>query len=254
MEDTDPLEHVYALKHFAIQRAICTVGVFAVERTLIERASPECPDGEPIVPTWATVAVPFVRIFAESTRAAKAFAYGWGAVQISEETAIDLPIHCSISSVAHFAITGNTITFTTRGIVSLVLDLDPRMTYFLKLTQMLGVEITDGSSRFFGTVELEGSGNPWPKVSSLPGRMNRQAIAKSTKWEGIFPSTAQNLVGGEDIPDDHNRIYGATTRTRFIPPQTVRDRCLRCGIQSLRLTVEHCTPKWLTDRLQVPPV
>ncbi|SKH67062.1 Uncharacterised protein [Mycobacteroides abscessus subsp. bolletii] len=253
-------KHTIAMRGTQIQRAVLYTGVFTVERTVTDKG--QLPnDVVSIVPERSSFATPFAIYDAESELAADSFGWMLGAHRVPEdfsEATVDLPLHRKVSTNSSFSLTGKKLSIaihsTPRRTALRELSLPARVVYFLRLTQTLGVQIRyNERTRYFGTIVREGVDIRRPLIAMHRGTLNPGIREKSKNWEAFNSYYESVFVGGDDSGDDRTYVgYASRVREQF-PLNVTRSTCLRCK-STTRLTVEHCTPKWLTDRLNVTPV
>jgi hypothetical protein len=253
-------KHAIAVRGTQIQRAVLYTGVFIIDRTVTDKG--DVPgDIASIIPERNSFATPFAIYDAESELAAHAFGRMLGAHRVPAdfaEDSVEFPLHRKVSTHSSFSLTGKKLTITMHGTprrtVMRALPLPARVVYFLRLTKTLAIQIRyNRKTRYFGTIVLEGGDIRRPLVATHRGIINPGIREKSKNWEGANLIYESVFVGGDESGDDRTYTGYASHEREQFPLNVTRPTCLRCGAAT-RLTVEHCTPKWLTDRLNVTPV
>lgn len=91
-------------------------------------------------------------------------------------------------------------------------------------------------------------------AASPPGEKNPGLLEKATNWTRWWTPDAGNLMGGAtEFTRTYTYVSAPGDARPRIPPPVRRAACANCGSGS-DLTIEHCTPKWLADRLGSKPV
>ncbi|MBA0048188.1 hypothetical protein [Mycobacteroides sp. LB1] len=253
-------KHSIGLRSTQINRAVLTQGVYVFDATVTDKGD-DLSTVVSIIPEKASFATPFAIYHAESAIAADAFGKALGAHRIPanfKHDSFEFPLHRKVSTSCNFSLSGKKLTITMHGTprrtVMRGLKLDSRVVYFLRLTETLGIEIRHGDQTcYFGTIVQEGSGISRPALAAHRGTVNAGIREKSKDWERVNPFYESVFVGGDDSGDDHTYVGYATRDREQFPRGATRSTCMHCAAAT-SLTIEHCTPKWLADRLAVTPV
>lgn len=252
--------HSIGMREVQSGRAVLILGVYVFDTTVTDKGD-DVSAVVSIIPERASFATPFIIYHAESVAAADDVGRTLGAHRVPtnfNHNSVELPVHRKVSTSCSFSLTGKKLDIIRHGMprrtVMRALPLDPRVVYFLRLTETLGVDIRyGGETRYFGTIVQEGSGIRRPVLATHRGTINAGIREKSKNWERAIPFYESVFVGGDDSGDDRTYVGYATHDREQFPTGITRTVCLCCAAAT-SLTVEHCTPKWLANRLGVTPV
>lgn len=230
-----------------------TAAVHIVAKRLLER--PPEPGQTALMhePSYWSFATPLLVVELGNAAAAEALAVHLGAFRRDSPKGFSVPLSMQICISAVFALDCNTLQI--RGIAStqasLSMQVTDRYAYFLSLTNNLSVNIVCGQRRWWITLVDRHKWNGVPSVAAYPARYNNGIIEKSPRWTAGMVSPDSMITDFQEI---YTWTYGASTVKRNIPKleSFEPDSCVRCDGSDLNR--EHCTPKWMADRLNVEPV
>ena len=132
--------------------------------------------------------------------------------------------------------------------------IEPRLAWFLTLSQSLSVVVETPSSTYISTLTSDGH-SPRPVVhdGTLTMKHIEAVLNQSSSWKPIAVGNTSMLVGEEDLPDHHTRTFAANCNVTDLPDRVnYVGECLACGQPGD--SREHCVPKWIARNQGVAPV
>ena len=135
-------------------------------------------------------------------------------------------------------------------------DLDARTAWFIKHLGNVGFVLINEQDGAIQLATLAFHNKlPYTVIGTHKGSVDGKGLDKilcvSTGWEGIIPGSSDPFSGPSLDGDERVWVYYGDRHKVFFPP-TFPQPCLICG--SPEVNREHCTPKWLSDVLQLMPV
>ncbi len=218
---------------------------------------PRTGGGGPIMPQSRVVGVPLLVIdaapFAEAL-----FADALDASPISADVSDKLAIHIHTSRTASYSLAGEMLEINANGQPFIAERVPERFAYFLGICESLSVWIRSDNTQtsdYMVTVKDRRARNEPPLVAvSRPGGKNRGLLEVATNWTKWMPADPGYFVGFEKVFTRTYTYEAAAGNANPKIPQPVKYvECVNCGADR-NLTSEHCTPKWLADRLRAKPV
>lgn len=237
---------------------VATATVYATAKRTLER-SPG-PGQMPIMiePVYCTYATTMLIVEFANPVAAMLLTNQLGA-RAFDPNRITIPLTTQTCISAQYEVKRNVLRIRrrNRSMDSMMsIKVTERFAYLLSLTGSLSVNIRSGKQNWYVTVVDPQSWNGLPSVAGHPGPLNAGAMEHSTRWSAVcVPPSVMIDDTADDVENIASWTYGASTVKKNIPkPNSYhRHTCVRCG-RHVELNREHCTPKWLTDMLNVEPV
>lgn len=169
------------------------------------------------------------------------------------------PMNSKRTEAVGFRVKGETVRLISDTINAGVFSdqqfkIDPRLAFFLALSQTLSVVIETPASTYVSTITADG-GAPRQVMHDGTAHMSSldKVVRKSTRWEVVHVGNPSILADAHDTPDHHRRTYSATSGRTDLPDRLSKRRtCLACG--KAGDSREHCVPKWIAFDQQVTPV
>lgn len=132
--------------------------------------------------------------------------------------------------------------------------IEPRLAWFLRRCDTLGIVIATERSRWIGTVTVDGEP---PRMCLKAGQLSSKAypalIERAADWTPVHPGNRSRFAGNSDYADDHYRTHLATPDEVDLPDQVGwTGGCLACGGPGN--SREHCVPNWVATAQKVQPV
>lgn len=167
-----------------------------------------------------------------------------------------LPLHVEPSKRASFRLDGAELVVNAGILQGVPLEMEDPFAEFLRLTDTLGVVVAATSRQYIATLHPSSAAEMLPCMAVHPGGLSQKGFdrvkQRSSNWKAVVPVNVSLMAGGEDLSDDHVMTYGSTAQERFLPTGlSYSGTCILCG--GTRVSVEHCTPSWLTEMLGVMP-
>ncbi|MET4583759.1 hypothetical protein ABIE21_003290 [Conyzicola nivalis] len=135
-------------------------------------------------------------------------------------------------------------------------DLDERTAWFIRHLGNVGVVLVGESGKAIQVATLAlGSTMPYATVALHKGSVGAKGrdniLRVSEDWKAIVPGSSHPFSGPGLDADDRLWVYYGDRKKIFFPA-TFPQSCFICGSHDVNR--EHCTPKWLADKLQLMPV
>ncbi|WP_040585639.1 hypothetical protein [Segniliparus rugosus] len=246
-------------------------GVFVVQRNVREKSVERERlnwDGSDSLPPWHEIskmvepephvlAVPMLRLdSADSEIAFRAAAMlGAGHRTSDEVRRIDLPLWHRYSATATAELRGLELRIEFLGREYMTIPVKPRFAYLLGVSQSLGLNIVNPEEgHFYGALRLKGTDLPAPHCAVIRGKLTPKLVEDALGWTRMTPLADALGFKADGKIHTETVTYGADADGEFIPRNLERKKCALCGSGEGQLTREHCTPKWLADRMNVTPV
>lgn len=132
--------------------------------------------------------------------------------------------------------------------------IEPRIAWFLRQCNTLGVVIETEDSRWIGSVTADGEPpRMCMREGALASKAYRALIERAADWVPVHLGNRSHLAGNSAFADDHYRTYLAAPDEVDLPDQvTWTGDCLACGCAGN--SREHCVPNWIAKAQRSQPV
>lgn len=208
-------------------------------------------------PVHGTLVTPMLIVDLADPSVAEVLAGRLGAFRRDSPEGISIPLSMQICTSVEFEVDAEAGMMQIRrqgGQAELLFEVPvtDRYLYFLSVTHNVSVNIICGERKWWVTVVNRSRWNHFPVVAAFRKKYTAQIMSNSPRWIAVSVTPDVMVT---DFQEVYAWSYGASRIERNIPKldSFEPDSCVRCDFEG-ELNREHCTPKWLADRLKVEPV